>query len=84
MYLKQISNEIKIKYIDLTEWWAVDIAWKGAGVKDWWKFLLKFQVSLYVAIENLNPIRSGKLYFYPPYILATHWIFTSTFQRAQE
>lgn len=65
--LKQISNEIRIKYIDLTEWWAVDIAWKGTGVKDWWKFLLKFQVSLYVAIENLNPVRSGKLYFYPPY-----------------
>lgn len=84
MYLKQISNEIKIKYIDLTEWWAVDIAWKGVGVKDWWKFLLKFQVSLYVAIENLNPVRSGKLYFYPPCILATDWIFTSTFQRAQE
>lgn len=40
--------------------------------------------SLYVAIENLNPVRSGKLYFYPPCILATDWIFTSTFQRAQE
>lgn len=41
MYLKQISNEIKIKYIDLTEWVSCRYSVEGGGSQGLMKIFIE-------------------------------------------